>query len=442
MPVVVDVPPASAECCVLSVAQTPTPQDGLHQERFLRRRHRKEQRFRWYGRTAVLFACLLLVLLLGSITSRAIPGFYRHVLVMEVMLDPELLPADALSDADYAKLAKRSIKALFPEVTSRSEQRTLTGLISASAADTLREQVMLHPDWVGSSKSFRLPVGADADLYLKGKIDRSLPESERKVSDQQIGWLESLRAKGMVERELDTGFFRRTDSREPEQAGMLGSIVGSLFTILVCILLAFPTGVLTAVYLESFAPQNRLTQWIEININNLAAVPSIIFGLLGLSLYINVFALPRSSALVGGMTLALMILPVIIVTTRASLRSVPATIRDAALGLGASPVQVVLHHAIPLALPGIMTGTILGIARALGETAPLLMIGMVAFVADIPGNVLQPASAMPVQIFLWADSPELGFAEKTSAAILVLLAFLVAINALAVYIRMRAEKRW
>ena len=274
------------------------------------------------------------------------------------------------------------------------------------------------------------------------RISADVPESARKFSDRQIAWLKALEEHGAVEQTFNTGFFTNGDSREPEQAGMLGSIVGSIFTIFVCLAVSFPFAVLTAVYLEEFSTPGRLSDVIEVNINNLAAVPSIIFGLLGLSVYLSLFGLPRSSALVGGLTLALMTLLTIIITTRTALTSIPGSIRDAARALGASPMQVVMHHTLPLALPGIMTGSILGISRALGETAPLLMIGMVAFVADVPHMLTDPATAMPVQIYLWADSSEPAFAERTSACIMVLLLFLVAFNALAIYVRKRFERRW
>ena len=276
----------------------------------------------------------------------------------------------------------------------------------------------------------------------KGAIRRELPESGRKVKDLQLGWYDRMEQEGRIETRFNTGFFSTGDSREPEQAGIWGAIVGSFLTMLVTLILAFPVGLAAAVYLEEFAPKNRLTDLIEVNINNLAAVPSIVFGLLGLAVFLNFFELPRSAPLVGGMVLALMTLPTIIIAARASLLAVPPSVREAALGLGASRVQVVSHHVLPLAMPGILTGTIIGMARALGETAPLLMIGMVAFIVDIPGGPTDASTVMPVQIYLWADSPERGFVEKTSGAVIVLLAFLVVMNASAVYLRKKFERRW
>jgi phosphate transport system permease protein len=277
---------------------------------------------------------------------------------------------------------------------------------------------------------------------VKGVVPRELPEGARRLSAAQLGWLARLEADGRVRRTFNTTFLRSGDSREPEQAGIRGALVGSLLTLSVTLALVLPLGVAAAIYLEEFAPQNRWTELIEVNINNLAAVPSIVFGLLGLAVFLNFMELPRSAPLVGGFTLALMTLPTIIIAGRSAIEAVPPSIREAARGVGASPLQVVGHHVLPLALPGILTGTILGMARALGETAPLLMIGMVAFVVDVPGGFRDAATALPVQIFLWADSPERGFVEKTSGAILVLLGFLIAMNGAAIWLRQRFERRW
>jgi phosphate transport system permease protein len=287
-----------------------------------------------------------------------------------------------------------------------------------------------------------VPVSSDFDLYNKGVINRDVDESDRRVSDQQMVWFDTLKEQGIVSTQFNTGFFSSADSREPELAGIWGAAAGSFYTMLVTLMLSFPIGVAAAIYLEEFAPKNRLTQIIEVNINNLAAVPSIVFGLLGLAVFINFFGLPRSAPLVGGMVLALMTLPTIIIASRAALKAVPPSIREAAMGLGASRMQVVGHHVLPLAMPGILTGTIIGMAQALGETAPLLMIGMVAFIVDVPGGVTDPATVLPVQIYLWADSPERAFVARTSAAIMVLLGFLVFMNALAVVLRKKFERRW
>jgi len=273
-------------------------------------------------------------------------------------------------------------------------------------------------------------------------IELVTPESDRRVSDMQAVWLLSLQAQGRVKKQFNTTFFTAGDSREPELAGIWGATKGSFYALLVTLLLSFPTGVAAAIYLEEFAPQNRWTDLIEVNINNLAAVPSIVFGLLGLAMFINFFGLPRSAPLVGGLVLTLMTLPTIIIASRAALKSVPPSIREAALGVGASRVQSVFYHVLPLAMPGMLTGAIIGMARALGESAPLLMIGMVAFIVDIPQGFFDPSTVLPVQIYLWADSPERAFVERTSAATMVLLAFLIAMNTLAVILRKRFERRW
>ena len=270
----------------------------------------------------------------------------------------------------------------------------------------------------------------------------SSPEAERKVSDAQIAWLEHLRAQGLVERRVNTLFFTRSASREAEMAGILGAVVGSFLTLLVTLCVAFPVGVSAAIYLQEFAPKNRLTMIIEVNINNLAAVPSIVFGLLGLAVFLNFFGLPRSAPLVGGFVLGLMTLPTIIIASRAALGAVPPSIREAALAIGASRMQSVFHHVLPAALPGVLTGSIIGMAQALGETAPLLMIGMVAFVVDVPSGFTDPATALPVQIYMWADFPEFAFSHKAAAAIVVLLAFLILMNGTAIYLRRRFEQRW
>jgi phosphate transport system permease protein len=280
------------------------------------------------------------------------------------------------------------------------------------------------------------------DQFAKGFTNRDVPETDRRLNDKALGFLDRLKSQDRIQLQWNRVFFTSGDSREPELAGIHGALMGSAYLMLVTLVLCVPTGVAAAVYLEEFAPKNRVTDLIEVNVNNLAAVPSIVFGLLGLAVFLNTFGLPRSSPLVGGLTLALLVLPTIVVATRAALRAVPPSIRQAALGIGASQLQMVVHHVLPLALPGILTGTIIGMAHALGETAPLLMIGMKAFIVDIPTSPLSPAAALPVQIYIWADSPERAFAERTSAAIMVLLAFLVVMNGLAIYFRRKFERKW
>jgi phosphate transport system permease protein len=315
-------------------------------------------------------------------------------------------------------------------------------LVSTGAAFQVRNMLLKDRSLIGKHIPIWVPADDDVDMLVKGHMDRRLPESDRRLKDKQLAWIDRLAADGRLRKAFNANFFNNGDSREPELSGIRGALMGSFYTLLVTLLLSFPTGVAAAVYLEEFAPKNRWTDIIEVNINNLAAVPSIVFGLLGLAVFLNFFGLPRSAPLVGGLVLSLMTLPTIIIASRASLLSVPPSIREAALGVGASKNQMVFHHVLPLALPGMLTGTIIGMARALGESAPLLMIGMVAFIVDIPGGFTDPSTVLPVQIYLWADSPERAFVERTSAATMVLLAFLITMNALAVLLRKRFEKRW
>jgi phosphate transport system permease protein len=315
-------------------------------------------------------------------------------------------------------------------------------LVSGSASFELQKSVVLDPALIGKTETRWLLASDAVDLLLKGHLDRKLPEAERPLSDQQLRWIDKLQAEGALALKLNKQFVTGGDSREPENAGIWGAVVGSFFMLALTLLLSFPIGVATAIYLEEFARRNRWTDLIEVNINNLAAVPSIVFGLLGLAVFIGFFGLPRSAPLVGAMVLTLLTLPTIIIASRAALKAVPPSIREAALGMGASKIQMVAHHVLPLAMPGMLTGTIIGMARALGESAPLLMIGMVAFIVDIPKGVTDAATALPVQVFLWSDSPERGFVEKTSGAIIVLLAFLVVMNTTAVILRKRFERRW
>ncbi|HNP27335.1 MAG TPA: phosphate ABC transporter permease PstA, partial [Nitrosomonas sp.] len=346
------------------------------------------------------------------------------------------------SSADYGGLVKKSMREMFPEADSRREKRLLYDLVSSGAAYQLRSMVMDDPALIDQIRQVWVPAGDDVDMLIKEHMKREVPEAQRRLRDMQITWLDRLQAEEKMSLKFNTAFFTNGDSREPELAGIWGALMGSLLTLAVTLVLSFPVGVATAVYLEEFAPKNKWTDFIEVNINNLAAVPSIVFGLLGLAVFINFMSFPRSAPLVGGLVLTLMTLPTIIIASRAALKSVPPSIREAALGIGASKMQTVFFHVLPLALPGMLTGTIIGMAQALGETAPLLMIGMVAFIVDVPSNVFDPATVLPVQIFLWADSPERAFVERTSAAIMVLLAFLIAMNALAVMLRKKFERRW
>ncbi len=414
----------------------------------LPKRYARERRFRRMGLGAVISGLIFISLLLISIVSNGYSAFWQTEIQLEVHFDGEDIdPTSArnpevLSAANYGGIVKLSLRNMFPDVSGRSDKRKLYGLVSSGAAFQLREMVMTNPDLIDSTVRVWVPADDDVDMLMKGYIDRDTPEEERRMKDLELGWIDALEAQHRIRTSFNTTFFTAGDSREPELAGIWGAAVGSIFTLLVTLALSFPIGVAAAVYLEEFAPVNRWTDLIEVNINNLAAVPSIVFGLLGLAVFINFFGLPRSAPLVGGLVLTLMTLPTIIIASRAALKSVPPSIREAALGLGASKMQMVFHHVLPLAMPGMLTGTIIGMAQALGETAPLLMIGMVAFIVDIPGGVTDPSAVLPVQIYLWADSPERAFVERTSAAIMVLLAFLISMNLLAVWLRKKFERRW
>jgi phosphate transport system permease protein len=414
----------------------------------LKKRKAAEFRFKLFGMLAITSGLLFLVILFTSIIGNGYTAFLQTKVQLELYLDPEILDpdgtgdADALSSANYGAIFRNSLRALFPEVESRRDRRALNGLVGRGGTYDLRQTVLDNPGLVGQTLTLWVPADDDVDMLMKGHIDRAGPEDSRRLSDMQLEWIDQLQADGRLEKRFNTDFFTKGDSREPESAGIWGAAVGSFYTLLVTLVLSFPLGVAAAVYLEEFAPQNRWTDIIEVNINNLAAVPSIVFGLLGLAVFINFFGLPRSVPLVGGLVLTLMTLPTIIIASRAALKSVPPSIREAALGVGASRLQAVSMHVLPLAMPGMLTGTIIGMAQALGESAPLLMIGMVAFIVDIPEGIFDPAAVLPVQIFLWADSPERAFVERTSAAILVLLCFLILMNALAVLLRKRFERRW
>ena len=414
----------------------------------LARRYRNERVFRALGLAALLVGLGFLAFFFYTLIGNGYTAFRQTRIQLDVTLDAAIIDPEAtrapetLVGADYQRLARDALGTLFPEVTSRGELRALYALLSPGAGLELQRLVVGEPNVIGETRTLWLLADDDIDVLVKGRAPRDVPEADRRVDDRQLAWLTALEAQGRVALAFNRYFFTRGDSRDPELAGIWGATVGSFFMLLVTLALSFPLGVATAIYLEEFAPRNRWTDLIEVNINNLAAVPSIVFGLLGLALFINVFGLPRSAPLVGGLVLSLMTLPVIIIASRAALTAVPPSIREAALGVGASKMQVVFHHVLPLALPGILTGTIIGMARALGETAPLLMIGMRAFITAPPGGVFDPASVLPVQIFLWSDEVDRGFVEKTSAAIIVLLVFMLLMNGLAIYLRNRFERRW
>ena len=414
----------------------------------LDKRNAAERRFQLMGKLAISAGLLFLVLLIGSIVFKGYSAFWHHRLLLEVTLNEQAVDPQGTRDpkvlaaANYRKEIRNALYELFPEVTNRRDKRRLGGILSSDAEFALRDRVLADPSIVGKKVLVDVLLDDEADMFLKGHISRDLPETDRRVKDDTIAWLDQLKAENRIQTTFNTTFFTSGDSRDPEQAGIWGAAVGSFYTLLVTLLLSFPLGVAAAVYLEEFAPKNRLTDLIEVNINNLAAVPSIVFGLLGLAIFINFFGMPRSAPLVGGLVLTLMTLPTIIISSRAALKAVPPSIRQAALGVGASPMQTIVYHVLPLAMPGMLTGTIIGMAQALGETAPLLMIGMVAFIVDIPQGITDSATALPVQIYLWADSPERAFVERTSGAILVLLLFLITMNTAAVLLRRRFERRW
>lgn len=425
---------------------TPTPRSIDIVIAGLAKRRKAEQRFRAYGLISIFIGLFFLLILFSSIISKGYSAFLYTNIALDIEFDPQQIDPEggrkpeALRGADYDALWKTSLAKLFPEVTERQQKRALMGFVGSSAGQRLQQSVLKNPAIIGTTQRIWLPVKDTIDMLAKGSMGDETEFGERQK--MMLNWLNTLKQQDRIQRSFNREFFTNGDSREPEAAGIWGAVVGSAFTLMVTIGLSLPIGIAAAIYLEEFAPRNRWTDFIEVNVNNLAAVPSIVFGLLGLAVYINLFGLPRSSPLVGGLVLTLMTLPVIIIAGRSALKSVPPSVREAALGIGASSTQMVFDHVLPLALPGMMTGAIIGTARALGESAPLLMIGMVAFIVDIPTGLTSPATVLPVQIYLWADSPERAFTERTSAAILVLLAFLIVMNGLAVYLRKRYERRW
>lgn len=419
----------------------------------LAKRQAADRRFKALGLAAVCLSAGFVILLLVTVAWRGVPAFFQTELALDVTFDPAVIGAapataqtpegkSAIIYANYNQLIGEAMNARFPSVTAEQDQRMLRRLVSAGARAQLRKALLKNPEWIGTRQRVWLYASDDADHYLRGKLDPKQIGAGSRLPQKATKWLDTLKREDATRLSFHALFFLRGDSREPELAGIWGAVVGSFLTLAVTAIIAFPVGVASAIYLEEFAPKNRFIDIIEININNLAAIPSIIFGLLGLAVLLNVFNLPRSSPLVGGITLALMTLPTIIIASRAAIQAVPQSLRSAAMALGASPMQVVFHHVVPASLPGILSGTIIGMAQALGETAPLLMIGMVAFIVDVPGSFTDAATTLPVQIFLWSDSPERAFMEKTSAAILVLLGFLFAMNAVAVYLRNKFETRW
>ena len=408
----------------------------------LPKRRRRQFMLQVWGAGAILFAFLMLLILVGSLLISGYRAFTQTHIELEVFIDPEIIDAGKLPRGNFRSLLTASLLDIFPEAESRSEQREIYRILSNGAQFMLRDRIVEDPGLLGRSITLKVPASDPYDQLSKGLIDRGTPEEFRRLDDRQIQLFDRLVETGAVSAPLNIGMLVNPDSRFPELAGLRGALAGSFWALLVCFLISFPVGIGAAIYLEEFAPRNRINDFIEVNINNLAAVPSVVFGLLALAVFIGWFGLPRSAPFVGGMTLALMTMPTVIIAARAALKSVPGSIREAALGVGASKQQVVFGHVLPLAMPGILTGTIIGLAQALGETAPLLLIGMNAFITSAPAGPFDSSTALPTQIFIWADSPERGFVSRTSAAILVLLVFLIAMNSLAIFLRSRFERKW
>ncbi len=410
----------------------------------LKRRRRRQTRLKLLGLGAISIAFAMLFTLVASLVSSGWQAFTQTHVTLQVYLDPALIKPERLPRGKFKNVLTAALGEMLPEadMSDRATRRQVSGILSKGAQFTLRDMVVKNPALIGQNVTLTVPVSDPYDQLYKGLIDRNTPEEFRRLKDAQIGYLDALVRQGAISKPFNRALFLNADSRFPELAGLKGALVGSFWSLLTCFLISFPLGIGAAIYLEEFAPKNRLSDFIEVNINNLAAVPSVVFGLLALAVFIGWFGLPRSAPFVGGLTLALMTMPTIIIATRAALKAVPPSIREAAMGLGASRQQVVFQHVLPLAMPGILTGTIIGLAQALGETAPLLLIGMNAFITSAASSPFDSATALPTQIFMWADSPERGFASRTSAAILVLLGFLVVMNAIAIYLRQKFERKW
>jgi phosphate transport system permease protein len=411
------------------------------------KRRSKDNRLKLYGRIAIGLAVCFLLFLFYSIFTKGYPGFFQYYVTLDINFDRDRidpqgdLSDNSLFDGEASKIVNESLFSII-EPKGRKAKKQAKKIVSSGKDVRIAKMVKNNPSLFGTITKVKFALDDDIDSFLRGYIKRETPESERRISDKVIGFVDKLNQDGRITYEFSDYILKGSASGNPEMAGIKGAFIGSMLTLSVCLLISFPLGVATAVYLEEIAKKNRITEFIEVNINNLAAVPSVVFGIMGLAIFISIFGMPRSIPLVGGMVLALMTLPTIIISSRAAIRAVPPSVRDAAYGIGASKLQVIFHHVIPLAMPGMLTGTIIGMAQALGETAPLLMIGMVAFIVDIPNSVMDPGTVLPVQIFMWADFAERMFIQKTSAAIIVLLGFLISMNAFAVYLRKKLERRW
>ena len=428
------------------MTETPVT-SGMRAERLragLKRRYAREGRFKLYGLLAIGIAVGFLLLLLGRIIEQGHTAFYAHTVTVPVYMDPARVDRAYPQGTNFELLVAEQQLARFgvADDAQGTQAIAMRGLFSSELKFVAAERIARQPGLIGQTVPIAAPVSDDADLYLKGEMSRDTPADQRRLSDVQIDWLDRMKESGQVAAHFNSGLFTKGDSTEPELAGVLGAVVGSALMLMVTAFIAIPLGVGAAVYLEEFAPRGRITDVIEVNINNLAAVPSIIYGLLGLALFINWMHLPRASPLVGGLVLALMALPTIIIATRSSLKAVPPSIREAALAMGASKTQTVFQHTLPLAMPGVMTGAIISMAHALGETAPLLLIGMVSFIPGIPGALDAPTGALPSLIYIWENASERAFHERTAAAILVLLTFMIVMNAAAILLRRHFERRW
>ena len=422
----------------------PKPPVVWNSDEMIRRRkarYASDRRLQIYGMVAIFFALGFLVLLVGTLSFTGYRAFTQSMVTIDIDFSTAEIDRENPMDSNWRSIFRQAVIDDVGEL-SRSEERDYFSMFTSSAAYLIRDRIIADPSILDGRASFTVPMSDPIDQLAKGLVDTDLPESQRRVNDKQIELFNKLEVNGAISQPFNWGLFFNSDSRFPELAGLAGAISGSFWLLLVCFLISFPVGIGAAIYLEEFAPKNRFTDLIEININNLAAVPSVVFGLLGLAVFLGWFGLPRSAPFVGGLVLALMTLPTIIIVTRAALTSVPSSIREAALGIGASKHEAVFHHILPLSMPSIMTGTIIGLAQALGETAPLLLIGMNAFITSPPDGLFEASTALPTQIYIWSDSPERGFVARTSAAILVLLGFLITMNGIAIFLRQRFERRW
>ena len=418
-----------------------------NKDQLLKKRYRAEKRFKFYGLVSITLAILFVIFLVNVIFSKGRTAFQRTTIAVEVNFNTEELELSSnasieeIQDADFYDLSINSLLKLYKTEGAKQEKELLR-VFSPDHDIEIKNFLIKNLDNLNKNVIVNLTTSDDIDQLHKGNYPRHLPEERRRISDFQLLIYDQLVKENKVNKVFNTFFFTNGDSRNPEVAGIGGSLFGSFFTIIITLILSFPIAIFASIYLEEFAPKNRITDFIEININNLAAVPSIVFGLLGLGILLGTFDLPRSTPLVAGITLSLMTLPRIIIPCRASLKAVPPSIREGALAVGASKVQSVMHHVVPLSIPGTLSGTIIGLAQALGETAPLILIGMVAFVVDIPATPIDPSASLPVQVYLWSEQAERGFVEKTSATIMVLLSFLIVMNFIAVYLRQKFEKKW